>query len=55
MSKRKYLFEDKIYAVNLSGWKRKPTANCRYMFDVVSHLSNNGFETMNLWEQMHSH
>ena len=33
MSKRKVFVEDKIICCkSISGWKRKPTANCRYVW-----------------------
>ena len=49
MSKRKVSVENKIYAVNLYLDGKESQQRIAHMFD------NNGFETMNLWEQMHLH
>ena len=55
MSKRKVSVEDKIYAVNLYLEGKESQWRIADMFDVSLASANNGFETMNLWEQMHSH
>ena len=55
MSKRKVSVENKIYAVNLYLDGKESQQRIAHMFDVSLASVNNGFETMNLWEQMHLH